>query len=384
MRGRVAVGVALALLVAAAGLRDWAVTQTAPAAVPGPLPRAAASADSAAPWSAAPAQVPTDEQLASASGSAAPEPVPAARGGAVWDLCGVGRLPMPPGASPGERPELPEHLGATPLAEARGKLLAVLLGGDARAQVVASHMRENTLAVQRDETAEAELARAGRDPVAVSWALARCLTEPCQQQALDRWVELEPDNAVPLLLRIGSRPRADETSLRPLWKARRAQAHWGVLSDTVRRAMPADLPGYVQMQLLSEAMVAEGAVLDVGHQTALALCKPAPAAGTERQAGCTALARLMVERSDTLLGVMMGLQVGEAAGLDPAYLRDKRAALEQLRAQFGRVEAEQPLSCEALRQAQQWVEAVAREGEIPALRAMRASSPYSATPPQSR
>lgn len=384
MRGRVVVGVALALLVAAAGLRDWAATQTLPAALPGSLPRATASADPAAHWSAAPVQVPAGERAAGGTGSAAPEPVPAVRGGAAWDLCGIGRVPIPPGASPGESPELPEHLGATPFAEAREKLLAVLRSGDARAQIAASHVLVYTMGIQEDDTSEADLAHAGRDPVAVSWALGRCRTKPCQDQALDRWLELEPDNAVPLLLRIGSRPRADEASLRPLWAARRAQVHWGVLSDTVRRAMPAEVSGYVQMQLLSEAMVVEGTMLDVGHQTALALCKPAPAAGTERHAGCAALARLMAERSDTLLGVMVGLSLGEAVGLDPSYLRDKRAALEQLRAQFSRVEGELPLSCEALRQAQQWVEAVAREGEISALRAMRASSPYSATPPQSR
>lgn len=311
--------------------------------------------------------------------TSASAPVPRA----VWDLCGIGRLPASPGTTVYD--ELPPHLGAIAVAEAREKLLAALRRGDARARVAAASL--GTLSDGLDDAvARTALQRAGRDAVAVRWAGGRCLSDECRREAAERWAQLEPGNGVPQLLRMTGAPPRDEESLRALWAAQRFQVHWGVLAETVRKAMPPDVPPYLQPDLLIQAMNVDAALLDQGFRTATALCQPAPPAGSERQRGCTDLGRVMNERGDTLIAAMVGVRLREFGGLDPAEAEARRKTLRELQASSSLpFDAEQPMSCESARRTQRWIEGLARDGEVGALRAAAAaSSPYSSTPPQFR
>lgn len=389
MRRAAELAVGLLLLLMAVALQRWAAVETAPAVLADARPVVAAEPTR---WSAAPAVVAERAAIAATPAAAPAASVP------VWDLCGIGRMPVPAGtrlpAQPpnlNDMPDLPPHLGTATIDAGRAQLLAALRQGGARARAAAAYwapvpVNDAMTPPGSNAAAEELVALAGDDPMVLRWAVARCQSSACREAVAARWVRIEPDNAVPRLMQMAERASVDADASRLLQAARIYRSYWGAFADTARQAMPAGLPGYVQALLLAEALGIDAAMPESSFMFASSMCKPPFNADGERRARCDTLGRLMSEQGDTFLAFGIGLRLREMAGLDPAQARALREPVRQLQAQYSaivRMELEHPLSCDSLAGMQHWIEAVGRDGELAAARAA-APNPYSATPPQSR
>lgn len=386
--------VLLALLVAWALWRLVALsTPTAAVAVPAPGPASAPRAmmmgahDRAPPAPAA--HGPRPPSPASAAGrtagvnaalTGADALVPDAFGVAVWDLCGVGRVPVPPGmAASGVdgSAELPAHLGGDAQVVARQHLWSALESGGLRARAAAAAWQGFWRERSSGNPALQALARGASDPVVLSWALAQCREwKACEGLSPADWARLEPDNAAPWSMLLDKAPPERAEVIQGLARSRRYQLHYGVLAGTVQEAMPSDIPPYLQMNLVSEALAIELAMGMPPLQPLVALCRPAPPQGSAAHAVCDSLARVLADHSDTLLGLRIGLRLGEFAGWPIAEVQRRRAQADVLPtdAMMVMMGLAQPYSCRAVALQQAWMADLARLGELAAFRQWAAAA----------
>ncbi len=346
---------------------------------PGPLPTPAVAGEAAQPpgtmASAAPARAPS----ASAWPAIATPQLPASA--PVWDLCGVGRLPVPAGtrlsAGSGDLVDLPAHLGAEPAVMAMLRTLAVLDTGEARARAAAVLLRGTDASGAERAPALAALSAASIDPLVAMWAAERCQrAQGCDDAALAVWRSREPDNAAAWLLWLQRHPQRRAEALQGLAGATRFSVHADALLAAFMAAQPADTPAYLEPALWSYAIGVEAARTVPQYQLASALCKPPLAPGSEVHAVCQRLAEVMTEQADTDLARHIGARIGERVG----WPADRVAqALERARAgqtQPAWLDAAQPLSCASVNTLRSALQARARA----ALRL--AAPPGGAAPPQ--
>ncbi|HZF78146.1 MAG TPA: hypothetical protein VEZ89_00005, partial [Rubrivivax sp.] len=113
----------------------------------------------------------------------------------VWDLCGIGKLPVPRGtsASAAANFNLPPHLGAIPSAELYERTLAILQKGTPRQRAAALVLNLDPALAEGAAAQLAELALSSRDPVVLHWAWARChWKRPCGSGLARAWTRIEP------------------------------------------------------------------------------------------------------------------------------------------------------------------------------------------------
>jgi hypothetical protein len=140
--------------------------------------------------------------------------------------------------------------------------------------------------------------------------------------------------------------------------------------------VPTDIPGYLQSTLAVDAMSRDAAF--PGPPLALALERCAPLPGGKATAGeCDRLARLLVERSDSVLALMLGRELGEHIGWPAQQLQRLEHDVEVLQKQEHRwsVDERRPLGCETVEGQRSHIAAVEREGELAVLRRNVAASP---------
>jgi hypothetical protein len=318
----------------------------------------------------------------------------------VWDLCGVGRLPIPQAllaVSRGDWAELPKHLGESAQAMGRERLLQALSQGDARARAAelvlrpgfvrqaalaaaTAKIRQVSVGTSVPEAVDAPpaaqalltLARSSGDAVVASWALASCHGDPgCEGQASTLWRQLEPANAVPWMVNAQLEQGNPDLALSAIAQAQRHQVHLGSLAATALAAMPADVPLYVQRQLLLDVMFVEAPHMGMPRYGALTTYCKAPAAGSPEQARCDGFARLLTERSDTQVAAIIGWKLAQWAGWPAAEVRVRQAEARKLSA-IDIVLSDSPYSCAAVEQSRAWVREVAAKGELAALQALAA------------
>ena len=373
--------------------------------------------------------------IASPGPAATATPAPPAR--PVLDLCGVGTVSIPPRApgAPISYETLPAPLGVHARAEAWPQVLAALeSAGSERGRAAALMLRasgpleaEATPSVwqrpQPDPTPQvralAALARGTRDAVVLRWALGLCERDSqragrelpeCAALSVRDLVRLEPDNAANWL-RLGAsltdvrsagqtpeaqaeaRAEADE-ALRRAAAAPRLSLWDQRLSAAVESALPASLPGHVQLQLLITTIGIDAATVDTAGFWMLRQCpaglaqsdasnasnasnagnaSDASQASDPKRVTCSALAQLAAERGDSLttlgLAESLGRRLGAPASLLAAAREEQRSLLEVIVAM---PDPAQPLSCDSLSQVRALVRGAATKGELATLRELRA------------
>jgi hypothetical protein len=364
-----------------------------------------ASTTSASEVGQQPAQVPT---------SAPAFPVASSdQDASVWDLCGIGRLPIPQALlalASGQWTELPKHLGESAQALGRERLLQALSQGDARARAAglllkrgftqkaaldalptrspfdapaaeAAHRRLEAPATQEELRA---LAYSSGDGTVAHWALVSCGSDhACRAKANALWRQVDPGNAAPWLIDLSLVADNRAPALAAIEQARRHNNYHGALASVALAAMPADIPSYVQRLLLMDVMSVQANQMMVeGYTDLVNSCKPPAAAGRLDKARCDVVARLLTERSDSLLSHMIGLSVGEWAGWPAAEVRQRKAEMRKLMEIQGEVWLpNSPYSCAAVEQSHAFVRDVAANGEVAALRALAANKASKATKP---
>jgi hypothetical protein len=370
--------VPLALLVVAAGAAGWLLLQglrreqaieAAPAAGLQPTP-AAPQAEAAA--------VSNDSVAASASAARATTDAPR-----HWDLCGLGRLPIPPGAAASggtfdHLPELPAHLARQAQEQALQRALETLRQGNARQQAVASLWSTG----EAHAPGLAAVAASTGDPMALTFALQRCHDQPqagaCALLPPQALARAEPENLTGWLLWAARRPQ-DEA----LWAAgalatTRYSQHWSQVPQTLLAALPADVPGYLGVFLAVEGTGVQAALPDITLLTAVRLCRP-PQPAT-RAPLCRHLAQVMADASDTMTGQGIGIRLGEWAGWSDERRVAARRAMQEATDAVSRhgltmLTRPQPLDCASVQEWRTWVDTTAALGEPRAAQALaRAAS----------
>jgi hypothetical protein len=274
---------------------------------------------------------------------------------------------------------LPPALGSQALAAARQRMLDALRAGDTRSRGAAIVLKNAAAAnaAQRAMAgpALARLAHETDDATVMGWAVSLCMgasgADHCGGLDGSDWQALEPDNAAGGMAFVAEEAEARDEVMRSLPQARRYWLHAGQMVAAAIKAVPRSEPGYLRLALALEAAVQEAGVLEPLMKGIAEACRPAPAAGTPRQGECDALARLMVERGDSLRAQAVGLRVGELAGWPAARLASLRAEHDTLAALSPAYDPQQPFSCTSVEAGLRWFEDVAREGEPHSLRQRR-------------
>ncbi|MBI5720107.1 MAG: hypothetical protein HZC37_20730 [Burkholderiales bacterium] len=333
------------------------------------------------PWSRAPAGTEAAPLGAPPAAAAAP-PSPAAAGPAAFDLCGLGRIVVPasaPERDGGDLAGLPAPVGRFPLQEAQARLLQTLSAGDAKLRVAARLLQQPA---DVDPAAEASWARglladamASRDAQALRWAGAACPFVDdelgCRQRLARARVQAEPANALHWLDWANEEPEAADAAWAGLARAQYWREQPLGLAGLLLRAVPADVPGYLMSTLAVDAMSRDVAFPAPPLSLALQRCPARVGGSGSASAGeCERLARLLVERGDSVQALMLGRELGEHIGWAAPQLQrlDEEVDLLQKQEHHWSVDERRPLGCETVDSQRSHIAAVEREGELAVLR----------------
>jgi len=298
-------------------------------------------------------------------------------------LCGIGRVPLPPGPHASgavfERlPELPPHLGAQAHEQALERTVKALRSGDARQRAVAA-----LWAGSEGTDRLAAMAMETGDPLALQVALQRCperaASGPCAQLMPDALARAEPDNLVGWLIWAHRRPQEQALWVPGILAARHHKTRWGEVPQVMQAALPPDLPAYLGVGLVVDGTGLQAALPDGTLGTARRLCS-APL-GTVNGL-CDHLAQVLAGHSDTLLAQSVGLRLARTAGWSAPRLAAAELAAKEATLALGReadplMQRAQPLDCTGVRQWRTFIDAVATHGEPRAAQALQraASAP---------
>ncbi len=232
----------------------------------------------------------------------------------------------------------------------------------------------------------ADIAAVSNDAAAYALAVMACDTgyparEPgeCAQISARQWARIEPDNAQPWLY-LASEADGQETpaqvaeALYRAAQAPRSDLHWErfarLLDSEFLRGQSAEVRTDVTRTVMAMAVAGRFAPLSA----VLSHCTATTLADSNRRQVCDDLARLLTERSDTLVALAVGTALGERLGWSPARLealRDRRSAFDQLMSE--RVGADS-FRCESQASQREWFAQTLRYGELGALRRAIAAS----------
>ena len=230
----------------------------------------------------------------------------------------------------------------------------------------------------------ARLAASTQDPVAYAFALFGCRLNrddrACAQLSLERWAQLEPDNAVPWLHLAGDAAlRNDEAALRAaLLKASRAKtsdSHGSRALQMAEHTAAHALAAAPRLVYLSQLLGVYAALPTPPHMAVSEACSVERLADPARKTLCGDLATMMTERSVSLVELSLGTTIGERAGWPlerVRQLRDEKEAINFI-GQVGWV-AEDVHSCRFLEQLEARTRDLAMMGEVPSARKRLADS----------
>ncbi|UXH80724.1 hypothetical protein [Roseateles amylovorans] len=213
-----------------------------------------------------------------------------------WELCGLGQMPVPPGAG-ASAAELPPSLGEDALRQARQQVAARLMQGTARARVVSLLMSRPA-----DEAGEgaaqvwaASVMRAALhsgEAQAMHWAAAACPFAAdgpsCRLTLLRARVRVEPENALHWMAWAQEEPEQSAAAWAGLQRASRWTSDRLGMARTLLQESGAQggsgVTPYLMRDLLLQLQM-EGAALPEPEPTSAA-CREAgaPAAACERLA----------------------------------------------------------------------------------------------------
>ena len=250
----------------------------------------------------------------------------------------------------------------------------------------------------------ARLARGSRDPTVLRWALAACSREvgqpsaECRRLSVRDLTRLSPDDGLGWL-QLAAAPgapgapgattaaaeRLREQALDRASRADRFGPSQGTLAVLVDTAWPDDLPGYLRLHLLRQALALDAELMRPVLEAAKGQCTAERLESPGRREACDRLARNLLMRAQE--GALLDMASVLAARLawpevDMQPLKEEEAALLQATASL--VPTDQPYACPVLDDTRNWVRSVATDGELQAARRRLAMNPTTARPAASR
>jgi hypothetical protein len=259
----------------------------------------------------------------------------------------------------------------------RARVAGLLLAGKVTGSDPTQPVVEQTL------DAVIQLAAGTTDPAVYAMAVSMCgkhSSTPehvaCQRIASQRWVQIDPDNAVPWLLLAGkAREHHDSTAEADAF-SHAASAHTvDSYSDSLyafaEPEMPQDVTPLERSYLATEIIGVEAAVGSPQYAAASEHCSVDAMQDAEVHQQCEALAELLVTKGTTLLDLSLGKNIGARAGWTSERvngLTQELHALIQVIMQVTPSDNENPWSCDNVHRSNAYVAQRARLGEIGAAR----------------
>jgi len=293
---------------------------------------------------------------------------PLARTGEV-EFCGIGRAL----ADTPEAKAMAQQ-AAEAVQSAAQRLFALMEGSaDPRTRAAARLARD-----ERDALALA--ARQGNDPAVYAMAMQACLrggpapvSAACAALSAEQMARLDPDNAVPWLhMATQAAQRQDAQGVaEAVYRASLAhlsRQHEFAFADLALSALPSDWPA-------RDAMLASAKVLEIHASLALPsyipvvqYCARERMHDANLQQTCDRLARVLMERGDTLVDFGIGRRLGERAGWSADVVELNNARMEAYKRTLSDGDAlasSAPIStgCDSLRQGVHTAFEHARYGE---------------------
>jgi len=325
-----------------------------------------------APPNARPAAVAAASQTPTAPAAA---PQAASRdadgGGALVDICGVGRVRLDK-----DDPSGMEYVSALAQpAEARW-IAALQASSDTHARVAGL-----VLAGPEQAEAMAQLALQNTDPALYDFALGACArTEhagaACAQISPEGWAELDTDNAVPWLqvarrARLAAGPAREAAAMQRAAGAHRVDDYnFSLLADALP-SLPSDM-GMAEKYLLAiEAIGFEAARGASQYPEASKYCSREAVNDVRVAEECRTLANLFESHGSTMRDLVEAKAIGGRAGWSQQRVD---AAMKYFAALMAEVEQTEPAtaearwSCASLSAANDYLRDLAQRGEINALR----------------
>jgi len=157
----------------------------------------------------------------------------------------------------------------------------------------------------------------------------------CDALTLERWQQLEPENAAPWLASLSKAQTAGDRTgvagaLHHAGQARVQDSRWAWLAGQVAAVLPADAPEGGRMLLLTDVIGREAALLGVvAMAPTTEACSPQELQNANRRQQCEQLADLLTQRSNTVMDLMIGAGLAERLGLPPGRIPVTRQAMQQ-------------------------------------------------------
>ncbi|HEX6707057.1 MAG TPA: hypothetical protein VF169_20030 [Albitalea sp.] len=225
----------------------------------------------------------------------------------------------------------------------------------------------------------ARMAASTGDPHVYMLAVAAChaVAKPqpgaCQGVVVERWAQLDPDNAVPWLAvatkaQQGKDPAAQAEAMHRVARASRSDSGWGQLPQLIAAHVPSDdasLPA--TLQLLGDVTAQEATALP-SYSAALDFCRDDALRDANRRQTCAEVAEVLATRSTTVLDRAMGAALGKRLGWPADRLEALRIERDAV-AQFVSTRSADPAaSCDSMRRTLTWLRDMGQVGEVPAAR----------------
>ena len=238
----------------------------------------------------------------------------------------------------------------------------------------------------------AQLALTTRDADAYAYAFHACRQgEPtkavaaCGQLSAERWAQLDPHNAAPwLYLASEAHERKDVPALEHaayrISTARVSDIRWGSEHAVMQSLAIREQPRYTQIAVLIDIMGISAAFPFPEYRPVMSLCGAERMNDVNRRQLCSDIGDALVQRDSSLIGLLVGIAIGERAGWPRdrvEKLREEKDALQIMDA--ASTVTDRWLSCPWFDKFDAWAREVASHGEVGAGRARIKASGRSIT-----
>lgn len=297
-------------------------------------------------------------------------------------VCGLGDLALAPRrpGSPDEEADpsdLPPGVAQDLLALWWPRLVTALHAGTERQRAAAWLLQRDGGLYQAvpgpDPAALAGLTRlasASADVQVQAWALQAC-SQAGHPAVCAGWtgrlaIARSPQLALAWQLLLQQEPQATDEALAGLAHATMWDTGYGRLAGELLAVWPPDAPVHLKLMASLAALGMDAALLNSPGPGVSRACSSAALGPPSRQALCRQIAARMLRDGRDLMTLMVGSRLGERLGLPSEQWVPARRLQEAVPAMPAPLmrHAAQPYSCAAVTDWSQWVQDLARDGEV--------------------
>jgi len=313
-------------------------------------------------------------------------PPPRANNTGTLEVCGYGQVPI----DKNDDGAIFQHVGGLTKGAGTRWLSALQNSGDLRARVAGLLLEgkvtggDSLRPVAEQALNEVvQLATGTGDPAVYAMALSMCdksaasdADGACRQLSLQRWMRMDPDNAVPWLLLAGkARARHDSAAEADAFSHAAAAHTINSYSDSVfafaEQELPQDVTPLERSYLALEVIGVEAAIGLPQYGVANRHCSSDAMQDSTSRQQCDSLATLLVTKGTNLLDLGVGKSIGARVGWSNERIKElvlEQHALQQAIMQQTSSDNDKLWTCDAVSRVNAYVVQRVRLGELGAAR----------------